>query len=102
MEELRLWIARKLDLEPHEPADVDDLVGLGMNSVTTMTMVGSWRRAGASVTYRDLAVSPTLSGWWAALSTHTGPPPEPQSETATLIDPEAPFPPDPFLDFICG
>ncbi|WP_343299693.1 amino acid adenylation domain-containing protein [Streptomyces sp. 5-6(2022)] len=92
MEELRLWIARKLDLEPHELADVDDLVGLGMDSVTTMTMVGSWRRAGASVTYRDLAVNPTLSGWWAALSTHTGPPPEPQSETATPIDPEAPFP----------
>ncbi|GGS60367.1 non-ribosomal peptide synthetase [Streptomyces griseoviridis] len=90
-EDLRRHLARSLRLDPAEIGDDDDLVGLGLDSVTAMTMVGAWRDAGLTVTYREFTVSPTVSDWWALLADGRSETP-PVAETVTAVDPGAPFP----------
>ncbi|WP_051095377.1 non-ribosomal peptide synthetase [Streptomyces sp. LaPpAH-108] len=92
-EELRRHLARRLRLDPAEIGDDDDLVGLGLDSVTAMAMVGAWRDAGLTVTYREFTVSPTVSDWWALLADGRPekPPVAEAAETVAAIDPAAPF-----------
>ncbi|GAA4909223.1 hypothetical protein GCM10023237_31340 [Streptomyces coeruleoprunus] len=50
---------------------VDDdanLIGLGMDSIRMMRLAGGWRRAGAAVTFRELAEDPTVTRWHALLT----------------------------------
>ncbi|MFD5654246.1 amino acid adenylation domain-containing protein [Streptomyces sp. NPDC127039] len=93
-EELRRHLARRLRLDPAEIGDDDDLVGLGLDSMTAMALVGAWRDAGLTVTYREFTVSPTVSDWWALLA-GGGPGKPPAAETpepVAAVDPAAPFP----------
>ncbi|MER6528578.1 amino acid adenylation domain-containing protein [Streptomyces sp. NPDC001508] len=94
LDELRRRIARKLHLDPSEIGDDDDLVGLGLDSVTTMAMVGAWRGAGLAATYHEFTESPTVSDWWDLLadrlsdeSPATGP-----VEPVVATEAGAPFP----------
>jgi aryl carrier-like protein len=67
-EELRALIAEKLEIDPGEIADDDDLIEWGLNSVTTMGLAGRWRRAGLDVDAKTLVKNVTVNGWWALLA----------------------------------
>ncbi|MEQ4715479.1 amino acid adenylation domain-containing protein [Nonomuraea sp. B19D2] len=41
----------------------DNLIELGMDSITMMRLAGQWRRSGAEVRFADLAAKPTLAAW---------------------------------------
>jgi len=61
-------VARALELAPHELDDDRDLFELGLDSLKLMSLVGTWRRAGSTVTFQDLTRTPTLSAWTALLA----------------------------------
>lgn len=68
LEELRALIAEKLEIDPGEIADDDDLIEWGLNSVTTMGLAAQWRRAGMEIDAKTLVKDVTLTGWWALLA----------------------------------
>ncbi|WP_443054463.1 amino acid adenylation domain-containing protein [Streptomyces sp. NBC_00334] len=65
---VREAVARALELTPHELDDDRDLFELGLDSLTLMSLVGTWRRAGSTVTFQDLTRTPTLGAWTALLA----------------------------------
>ncbi|WP_157252094.1 non-ribosomal peptide synthetase [Nonomuraea typhae] len=65
---MRADIAAQLDLAPSVIADDADLIGLGLDSLRAMRLVGRWRRAGARIVFADLAGETTLGAWWALVS----------------------------------
>ena len=68
VEELRALIAEKLEIDPGEIADDDDLIEWGLNSVITMGLAGQWRRAGVEIDAKTLVKDVTVNGWWALLA----------------------------------
>lgn len=66
-EQLRAILAEHLGIEPGDIGDTDSLFELGMDSVTAISMVGSWRRAGLKCMADDFIDSPTLGDWWLML-----------------------------------
>ncbi|MFC8872600.1 amino acid adenylation domain-containing protein [Streptomyces sp. NPDC057148] len=60
---VREAVARALELAPHELDDDRDLFELGLDSLALMSLVGTWRRAGSTVTFQDLIRTPTLGAW---------------------------------------
>ncbi|NSC25672.1 amino acid adenylation domain-containing protein [Streptomyces albus subsp. chlorinus] len=64
---VRAAVARALELAPEELEDDRDLFELGLDSLTLMSLVGTWRRAGSTVTFQDLTREPTLRAWTALL-----------------------------------
>ncbi|MEW2219649.1 amino acid adenylation domain-containing protein [Streptomyces sp. NPDC006990] len=65
---VREAVARALELAPHELDDDRDLFELGLDSLALMSLVGTWRRAGSTVTFQDLTRTPTLGAWTALLA----------------------------------
>ncbi|MGQ4512788.1 amino acid adenylation domain-containing protein [Streptomyces sp. DW26H14] len=65
---VREAVARVLELAPHELDDDRDLFELGLDSLALMSLVGTWRRAGSTVTFQDLTRTPTLGAWTALLA----------------------------------
>jgi len=60
---LRADVAALLD-EPAEALDAyDNLLDRGLDSIRLMTLVERWRRAGAEISFVDLAERPTLAEW---------------------------------------
>lgn len=64
---VREAVARALQMAPHELADDRDLFELGLDSLMLMSLVGTWRREGSTVTFQDLTRTPTLGAWTALL-----------------------------------
>lgn len=54
-------------MAPHELDDDRDLFELGLDSLTLMSLVGTWRHEGSTVTFQDLTRIPTLAAWTALL-----------------------------------
>ncbi|WP_399896667.1 amino acid adenylation domain-containing protein [Streptomyces sp. BBFR51] len=54
-------------MAPHELPDDRDLFELGLDSLMLMSLVGTWRRAGSTVTFQELTRTPTLDAWTALL-----------------------------------
>ncbi|MYS49005.1 hypothetical protein GTW46_02805, partial [Streptomyces sp. SID6013] len=48
---VREAVARALRMAPHELEDDRDLFELGLDSLTLMSLVGTWRREGSTVTF---------------------------------------------------
>ncbi|MGV9311857.1 amino acid adenylation domain-containing protein [Streptomyces sp. NPDC003691] len=48
---------------PDAPADTDNLIAHGLDSIRTMALVGHWRSAGFEVDYAALAGEPTIAAW---------------------------------------
>ncbi|MFH9817795.1 amino acid adenylation domain-containing protein [Streptomyces sp. NPDC017230] len=55
-------------MAPEELDDDRDLFELGLDSLVLMSLVGTWRREGSTVTFRDLTSSPTLRDWTTLLA----------------------------------
>ncbi|WP_406589213.1 isochorismatase family protein [Bacillus atrophaeus] len=68
---VRQQIAELLQESPADIADTDDLIDRGLDSVRIMSLVEQWRRAGAEVTFVELAENPTLENWWRLLSSRS-------------------------------
>jgi mycobactin phenyloxazoline synthetase len=59
------------------PAEDDNLIEWGLDSIALMRLAAAWRRAGAEVSFGALAADPTLGAWRALLAdaAPTGPAP---------------------------
>ncbi|WP_067819867.1 non-ribosomal peptide synthetase [Nocardia inohanensis] len=62
-DEIRTAVAGHLGLEPHAIADHEDLIQLGLDSIRTMKLAGSWRKRGLAVNFAQLAAEPTVAAW---------------------------------------
>ncbi|MFJ3946406.1 amino acid adenylation domain-containing protein [Streptomyces griseoaurantiacus] len=65
---VREAVAHALDMAPRDLDGDRDLFELGLDSLLLMTLAGTWRRAGSTVTFQDLARVPTLTAWTALLA----------------------------------
>ncbi|WP_431981419.1 amino acid adenylation domain-containing protein [Streptomyces qinglanensis] len=96
LEALRTRLAAVLDLPPDSVHDDDNLIALGLDSITMMKLAARWRRAGAEPTFGALAADPTPAAWHTLLSARTPrqatrqPDPAPAPEDGT--DADGPFP----------
>ncbi|MEC3913539.1 non-ribosomal peptide synthetase [Nocardia sp. CDC160] len=66
-DEIRTALAAHLGLDPSAIGDHDDLIQLGLDSIRTMKLAGSWRKRGLPVNFAQLAAEPTLAAWHALL-----------------------------------
>ncbi|GAB0105418.1 non-ribosomal peptide synthetase [Nocardia sp. JMUB6875] len=62
-DEIRTALAGHLGLDPAAIGDHDDLIQLGLDSIRTMKLAGSWRKRGLAVNFAQLAAEPTLDAW---------------------------------------
>jgi aryl carrier-like protein len=69
---LRDSVAQLLGIPAGEITDDANLAHLGLKSLQLMQLVNQWRRAGLTVTFRELAADPTIEGWSERLG--EGPP----------------------------
>jgi aryl carrier-like protein len=73
LEELRQTVGALVGEDPDAISDEDDLVlDWALDSVRAMTFVGGLRKAGVEVTLLELTEAPTLSAWWALISSRAG------------------------------
>ncbi|MFF2650709.1 amino acid adenylation domain-containing protein [Streptomyces sp. NPDC058045] len=70
-------VAHALRTAPQELDEDRDLFELGLDSLALMSLVGTWRRAGSTVTFQDLTRTPTLAAWTALLERRRGARPTP-------------------------
>jgi yersiniabactin nonribosomal peptide synthetase len=71
IEDVRADIAAALGEPPEAIRDDDDLVRLGLDSISVMRLAGGWRLAGAKVSFAELIERRTLAEWWRLLSDAT-------------------------------
>ncbi|ROO59760.1 amino acid adenylation domain-containing protein [Micromonospora sp. Llam0] len=65
---VRAAVASALNVEYVDLTPDADLFALGLDSLTLIRLVSGWRRAGHSVTFEQLAETPTLADWATALT----------------------------------
>ncbi|WP_201769698.1 non-ribosomal peptide synthetase [Amycolatopsis orientalis] len=87
VEDLRGQVAELLELD--EIGADDNLIELGMDSITMMRLAGGWRKAGAKVKFADLVTTPTLSAWEKLLADGT---PESEPVSQSTVDESGSFP----------
>jgi aryl carrier-like protein len=63
-EELREVLAGRVGLSPADISEDGSLFELGLDSVTALSLIGSWRRAGLDCPADEFIDSPTLADWW--------------------------------------
>lgn len=68
-EELREVLAGHLGLDPADLHDGTSLFELGLDSVTALMIVNSWRRAGLACPSQEFVDAPTLGHWWSLIAT---------------------------------
>jgi len=71
-QELSQQVAELLDLSDEVIDEHENLIELGLDSITMMRLAGNWRKAGANVTFADLVTTPTLAAWRAMLAVESG------------------------------
>ncbi|OAB38405.1 isochorismatase [Paenibacillus glacialis] len=69
LESLREEVARIIQEQPNHIGIHDDLINIwGIDSIRIMSLVEGWRRRGIEITFVELAEQPTISDWWALMS----------------------------------
>ncbi|QRG05731.1 hypothetical protein EZH22_22225 [Xanthobacter dioxanivorans] len=63
-ETLRAQVRRFLD---EDPADDDNLMDFGLNSIAAMQLVAEWKAARLEVSFIELASRPTIDALWDLL-----------------------------------
>ncbi|MFF8288541.1 condensation domain-containing protein [Streptomyces sp. NPDC016309] len=84
-DDVRRAAADVLGVEPGSIPDEANLIGHGMDSIRMMKLAGGWRRAGASVTFRELAEQPTVAHWHALLTATAATPGPPAAAPAAPL-----------------
>lgn len=69
---LHAEVAHLLQIPGSDLQTTDNLLYAGLDSIRLMSLVERWRRAGASITFVDLAERPTLADWWNLLVAQRG------------------------------
>ncbi len=93
VDDLRGHVAELLDLD--EVGADDNLIELGMDSITMMRLAGTCRKAGVGVTFADLVNAPTLAAWEKLLgggSADSDRVAEPEPVAVSAVDESADFP----------
>jgi mycobactin phenyloxazoline synthetase len=67
-DEIKAAVAAQLGAAATDIADHADLIRMGLNSMRMMALAGGWRKHGISVTFAELAASPTIDSWHGLLS----------------------------------
>ncbi len=60
-------VAGLLDLPAAALAPDDNLLDAGLDSIRIMSLLERWKRAGARLSFVELAGQPTLASWWALM-----------------------------------
>nr|AGN74879.1 hypothetical protein [Streptomyces griseoviridis] len=68
-EELREVLAGLIGVEPADIRDDSVLFELGLDSVTALMLINSWRRAGLSSPSQEFIDAPTVGHWWNLIAT---------------------------------
>ncbi|MFD9735291.1 amino acid adenylation domain-containing protein [Umezawaea sp. NPDC059074] len=87
-DDLPLVLADLLDVPPEALDPDDDLIELGLDSITMMRLAGTWRKNGSRVTFADLVARPTLAAWRDLLAESADTP----TRDVVEVDESAPFP----------
>ncbi|GAB3491567.1 non-ribosomal peptide synthetase [Amycolatopsis cihanbeyliensis] len=82
-------VADALELPPDAIGAEDNLIELGMDSITMMRLAGAWRKAGATVRFADLVATPTVAAWRDLLGGGIA---EHEAPAVVSVDETAPFP----------
>jgi len=93
-ETVRAEVANLLGIAPDDLDPHADLIAAGLDSIRMMSLSGRWRRQGIDVGFASLISEPTVSAWTELVAQRHTPAattaaPEP---SATVTDPDAPFP----------
>jgi yersiniabactin nonribosomal peptide synthetase len=93
IEDVRADVAVALEEPPDAIRDDDDLLRLGLDSISVMRLASRWRLAGAQVTFAELIEWRTLGEWWGLLSARMpdGDGAGPGSTPIPEVDESAPF-----------
>lgn len=69
-ESLRAQVLARLpaEMQQEQPAEDDNLLDYGLDSLAVMGLVEEWRQQGLVVELAELARNPTLAHWWGILS----------------------------------
>ncbi len=69
-ESLRAQVLARLpaEMQQEQPAEDDNLLDYGLDSLAVMGLVEEWRQQGLVVELAELARTPTLAHWWELLS----------------------------------
>ena len=68
VDELRIMISARIGLDPADIGDGESLFELGLDSVTALSLIASWRRAGLPRPVAEFIDAPTLADWWRLIS----------------------------------
>lgn len=68
LEALHGEIAQMLEMPASDFFPDDNLLDVGLDSIRLMSLVEQWKRAGADLSFVQLAEEPTLNHWWSLLS----------------------------------
>ncbi|MFI9324523.1 amino acid adenylation domain-containing protein [Kitasatospora aureofaciens] len=72
--ELIRAVAEVLDVPADEIGEQDNLIRLGLDSLTMMRLAGRCQRSGLDIGFAELAEQPTLASWRTLLAGHCGAP----------------------------
>ena len=67
LQALRAEVAALLEMPAVELGSEDNLLESGLDSIRLMSLLERWKRAGATLTFVELAEAPTLTAWWRLL-----------------------------------
>nr|WP_193220139.1 non-ribosomal peptide synthetase [Desulfoluna spongiiphila] len=56
----------------HDVSGRENLISLGLDSLTMMRLLSRWRRAGAGITFSGMVEEPTLDAWWRLVCDSNG------------------------------
>ncbi|MFE7579760.1 isochorismatase [Streptomyces sp. CB01249] len=62
-DEIRQAVAELVGFHARDIADDANLIALGLKSLHIMQLVNVWRRAGLTVSFKELADEPTVAAW---------------------------------------
>ena len=86
LDDMRADVAGLLGVDHTSVGDDDDLLGLGLDSISVMRLAGRWHSQGAGVTFGELIQGRTLAHWHELVRPDTGAPVE-----IAVVDESAPF-----------
>ncbi|MDP9106067.1 MAG: condensation domain-containing protein, partial [Candidatus Eremiobacteraeota bacterium] len=89
---IRTAVAAILDEASAAPADDDDLLRFGLDSLRVMTLAGLFRRYGVRLGFAEMLERPTIAAWWALASARLrDAPAQDAADPPAAGDDDAPF-----------
>ncbi|MBR0840316.1 phosphopantetheine-binding protein [Bradyrhizobium liaoningense] len=70
LELMREDIAGMIHIGAAEIGDDDNLMDLGLDSMRAMNLLLLWQERGVNLDFSQMAICPTLAGWWQLVKRH--------------------------------